>query len=501
MERIKEFFKDKTKSVRAKLFLTMTIMLILIIIFLILANTFMIETYYLYSKKDSLLQAYESINNYVSSSKLNSSEIELELEKIAINNNFSIIITDQNNISIYASNKNYKQYMTGQEKINKKKILYCKDNTYILEMKDLKNGITFLTLIGKLESGDDLYIRMPVSSITENVKISNHFLYMIGVITLIISGVVVLIISKRFTRPISEISSIANKMSNLDFSQKYRIKDTDDEIDNLGKSINKMSDKLEDTITKLQKNNSELEKDIEEKSKIDDMRKQFISDVSHELKTPIALIQGYAEGLIENVNTDEENRQFYADVILDEANKMDNMVKELLELTKLEYGGRVFHNEYFNILELINEELRKYTVLIQENNIDIRFSIKEPIYVYADETFIEQVVNNYLSNAIKNVSEMEGKKYIEIKLKLVDKNKIRVSVFNTGKNISKENINKIWNRFYKEDTSRNREMGGTGIGLSMVKAIMENYQNQYGVTNQTNGVEFYFDLDLVKNKL
>ena len=308
----------------------------------------------------------------------------------------------------------------------------------------------------------------------------------------------VLIISKRFTKPISELSNIANKMSNLDFSQKYRIKDTDDEIDNLGKSINTMSDKLEYTITKLQKNNSELEKDIEKKSKIDEMRKQFISDVSHELKTPIALIQGYAEGLIENVNTDEESRKFYADVILDEANKMDNMVKELLELNKLEYGGRIFNNQFFNILELIGEELRKYTVMIKENNIDIKFDVKEPIYVYADENFIEQVVNNYLSNAIKNIAEIKNEKYIEIKLKLTKNNKIRISIFNTGKNISKENINKIWNRFYKEDTSRNRENGGTGIGLSLVKAIMDNYENKYGVINKKNGVEFYFELNLTK---
>ena len=228
------------------------------------------------------------------------------------------------------------------------------------------------------------------------------------------------------------------------------------------------------------------------------MRKQFISDVSHELKTPIALIQGYAEGLIENVNTDEENRKFYADVILDEANKMDNMVKELLELTKLEYGGRVFHNNFFDIIELIQEELRKYTVMIKENNINIKFDLKEPICVYADETFIEQVVNNYLSNAIKNITEINGEKYIEIKIKLEKDNKVRISVFNTGRNISKENINKIWNRFYKEDTSRNRENGGTGIGLSLVKAIMDNYKNEYGVINKKNGVEFYFDLNLTK---
>ena len=292
MNKIKEYIKQKTKSVRVKLFLTMTIMFICIIIFLLLANTFMIEKYYLYSKKDSLLQAYQTIQKYITNSNLSSSQIELELEKIAINNNFSIIITDENNLSVYTSDKDYKTYMLNQERINRGKILYQDNDTYILELKDIKNGITFLMLLGKIDTNNGVYIRMPISSITENVKISNHFLYIIGVITLIVSGIVVLIISKRFTKPISEISNIVNKMSNLDFSQKYRIKDTDDEIDNLGRSINKMSDKLENTITQLQETNVELEKDIEKKSKIDEMRKQFISDVSHELKTPIALIQG-----------------------------------------------------------------------------------------------------------------------------------------------------------------------------------------------------------------
>ena len=496
MNSFKNFFKEKTKSVQVKLLLIMIILVLSIVVFLILANTFMIENYYLHSKKQSLLKTYQKINTYVSSSNLNDNQLELELEKIAINNSFSIIITDQYNTSIYFSNNDFKNNMFEQDRIKNGKVLYEKNKTYILELQDRKNGITFLTLLGKLDNSDSIYIRMPVSSITENVKISNHFLYIIGIITAIVGGVIVLIISKSFTKPITELSSIANKMSNLDFSHKYRIKDTDDEIDNLGKSINKMSDKLEYTIKELQKNNSELERDIEKKSKIDEMRKQFISDVSHELKTPIALIQGYAEGLIENVNTDEENRKFYADVILDEANRMDNMVKELLELNKLEYGGRVFNNEFFNVSELINEEIRKYTVMLKEKNIDIKLNMQENIEVYADENFIEKVINNYFSNAIKNAEEINKVKYIEIKTEKLENSKVRVYVFNTGKNISEENIEKIWNRFYKEDTSRNRNQGGTGIGLSLVRAIMENYKNEYGVRNKENGVEFYFDLNL-----
>ena len=177
---------------------------------------------------------------------------------------------------------------------------------------------------------------------------------------------------------------------------------------------------------------------------------------------------------------------------------MDKMVKELLELNKLEYGGRVFNNEFFNIKDLINEEIRKYTVMLKENNIEIKIEMQDNVEVYADENFIEKVLNNYFSNAIKNVTEINQEKYIEIRTEIIKDNKIRIYVFNTGRNISTENIEKIWNRFYKEDSSRNRNQGGTGIGLALVKAIMENYKNEYGVNNKENGVEFYFDLDLTK---
>jgi len=349
-----------------------------------------------------------------------------------------------------------------------------------------------------LDNGYILYIRMPVASIHESVKISNKFLYLIGGFTIIIGGFVVSFISRRFTKPILELNDIANKMAKLDFSHKYRTTDADDEINNLGKSINTMSDKLEKTINRLRETNVELEKDIEEKSKIDEMRKQFISDVSHELKTPIALIQGYSEGLIENVNTDEENREFYASVILDEANKMDTLVKQLLELMKLEYGKREFNNDKFDICELIKEVVRKSSVMLNENNIEVEYDKESQVFVNADPFYIEQVITNYLTNAIKNAKEINNKKVIKIQVKSnIEKNTVRVSVFNTGENIEEEKLNRIWNRFYKIDESRNREDGGTGIGLSLVKAIMNNYKKDYGVVNKENGVEFYFELELI----
>ena len=258
-----------------------------------------------------------------------------------------------------------------------------------------------------------------------------------------------------------------------------------------------MSDKLEKTIKQLRATNIELEKDIEEKSKIDEMRKSFISDVSHELKTPIALIQGYSEGLLENVNTDEENRKFYAEVILDETNKMDKLVKQLLELMKLEYGKREFNDTKFNIVEVEKEVIRKSKVILEEDKIEVIFDKDEEINVFADDFYIEQVISNYITNAIKHVKEIDGKKIIKIENSVnIEKNKVRIKVFNTGENIKEEHIARIWNRFYKVDESRNRNDGGTGIGLSFVKAIMSNYGNAYGVVNKEDGVEFYFDLDL-----
>lgn len=497
-----EQIKNKFKSIRVKLFLTLVIVVIIIIAILILTNNFVLESFYLYSKTKSLNAIYNKINHYYLQENSNE-DLALELEKIAINNNFDILIMTNKNINVYSTNRDFLNNLNDLNSITNilqkdENIVYQNNKTTIRKFEDSNNGLTFMMFTATLDNGYKLYIRMPVASVHESVKISNNFLYLIGGFTILIGGIVVSFISKKFTMPILELNDIANKMSKLDFSHKYRISDTDDEINNLGKSINTMSDKLERTIKQLRSTNIELEKDIEEKSKIDEMRKQFISDVSHELKTPIALIQGYSEGLIENVNTDDESRKFYAEVILDEANKMDKLVQELLELMKLEYGKREFNNKKFDIGELIAEVIRKSKVILEEKKITVEFKSENPIYVYADEFYIEQVITNYFTNAIKHAKKINEKKQIMITLDpQIEKNKVRIRVFNTGDSIKEEDLTRIWNRFYKVDESRNRDSGGTGIGLSVVKAIMNNYQEEYGVTNRSDGVEFYFDLDLV----
>lgn len=498
MNKIKKTIEEITSSVKIKLFLTLSLTILLVIIFLIILNNFALENFYLYNKQETLKSVYNKINDYYNNSS-HYGNIETELEKISVRNNFDILIKDNNGINVYTTNKNFSNVIGTIsdiiDKFNNGQEIESNENFSIRKQTDSKNGISYIMLSGKLDNNYFVYIRIPLTSIQDSVNISNNFLWMIAGITILIAAIMVTIVSEKFTKPILELNNIAKKMSNLDFSQKYRVTDRKDEINNLGISINTMSEKLEKTINQLRNTNIELEKDIEEKSKLDEMRKTFISDVSHELKTPIALIQGYSEGLLENVNTDEESRKFYAEVILDETNKMDKLVKQLLELMKLEYGSREFNNTEFNIVELEKEVLRKSQVMLKEKKIKIEFNEHEQIDVIADEFYIEQIITNYLTNAIKNAKEIKGEKLIKITNEIKD-DKVCVKVFNTGDHIKEENMNRIWKRFYKGDESRNREDGGSGIGLAFVKAIMNNYHNDYGVKNIQEGVEFYFELDM-----
>ena len=493
----------QVKSVRGKLFLTLCIVVLSIILFLILVNSFVLEKYYQYTKSNQLKDLYNMINSYYNGeTKINN--INEELNKIAIKNNFDIIIKNQENTAVYLSNKDFLSNIRiivdfwGMNKKQEYKILEETDELQIKNIRDTETRINYILLSGKLDNGYSTYIRIPMTSIQESVRISNRFLYIIAVIVIIFGGIAIIYISKNFSNPISELNSIAKKMANLDFSHKYIVTDENDEIDELGESINQMSDKLEKTINQLRNTNIELEKDIEKKSKIDEMRKSFISDVSHELKTPIALIQGYSEGLLENVNSDPESRKFYAEVILDETNKMDKMVRQLIELTKLEYEKRAFNNRNFNIVELEKEIVRTSQVMLEEKDAKVEFDTDEKINVYADDFYVSQIITNYLTNAIKHVKKINGEKYIKITNKFIpETEKVRVTLFNTGDNISKENLSRIWNRFFKADEARNREDGGSGIGLSIVRAIMNNYGNDFGVENKDNGVEFFFELDMI----
>ena len=371
------------------------------------------------------------------------------------------------------------------------KVLDSTDNYQLMRSQDPWNQSEYIEMWGQLDDNVNFLIRSPVESIRESVALSNRFLIYVGMGTLIICMGLVWYFSRRITKPIQELAELSDRMANLDFEAKYT-SGGNNEIGELGDNFNRMSQKLEKAISELKQANNSLQQDIEQKEKMEQMRTEFMGNVSHELKTPIALIQGYAEGLKEGVNDDPESRDFYCDVIMDEAGKMNRMVKNLMTLNQLEFGNDKVEFERFNLTELIGGVLQSMDILSQQKDVKLIFREENPVYVWGDEFKIEQVVRNYVSNAYNHVNE---EKIIEVKI-LREDGLAKVTVFNTGKPIPEEDVPRIWDKFFKVDKAHTREYGGNGIGLSIVKAIMESMHQQYGVKNYDNGVEFWFTLDV-----
>ena len=189
-------------------------------------------------------------------------------------------------------------------------------------------------MYGRLSTGISFIMSSPIESIRESAKVAQRFFTFVGLVGVVAGGIIIWFASRKITKPILELSHISERMVHLDFDARYK-GSSHNEIDMLGENINKLSTSLEKSISELKTANNELKKDIEKREQIDEMRKEFLSNVSHELKTPIALIQGYAEGLREGINEDSESREFYCEVIMDEASKMNNMVKKLLMGTSM----------------------------------------------------------------------------------------------------------------------------------------------------------------------
>lgn len=490
-------------SLKAKIMILLAAMVTGLVLLILAINSTFITRFYSNEKKRDIVHAYNEVGEILTRyerCEIDASEMSNQIEKVTNPVGVSLFIVDSGWNTIYSS-KNQggiddrdrmvdSIFAKPSEKIE---IIEKKENYTVQKAYDKKMGDYYIEIWGSYAGcNSENYIamlRMPVQSIKESIAISNRFIAYVGLAVGCTSIVVAYVFSSYITKPVKELSNIAERVAEMDFTARYTGNDKS-EIGLLGNSINAMSEKLERNISQLKSANIELQKDIENKNKIDESRREFLSNISHELKTPIALIQGYAEGLKEGISDDPESMDFYCDVIMDEASKMNDMVRKLLTLNQMEWNEEPVI-ERFNVTELIQSVISNNGIRTSQNGINVIFDQKEPVYVWGDEYKIEEVVTNYFSNAINHC---EFDKVIKV---AIEKNEdaVRVSVFNTGKNIPEEDIPKIWDKFYKVDKARTREYGGNGIGLSIVKAIMESNNSGYGVINHSNGVEFWFELD------
>ena len=482
-------------SIRKQVSVIFILVLLATVLMTIAMNVLFLRHFHVQIKQRDIVNAYLMINSLSKEQALLSDRFQDEMLILCEKYSINIIIMD-NNSRILAS-------VRGEDEAIKEELveyfLYDNPGAEVLETTDRyvlqiatddSTENLYLEMWGTLDNGYRFLIRSSMESIVNSVNISNRFWFFAAGVSALAGIVVIIYVTNRITKPIRQLTDISERMTNLDFDAKYEVKG-DNEVDRLGMHMNQMSNKLEHTISELKTANNELKRDIEKKEQIDEMRREFLANVSHELKTPIALIQGYAEGLKIGINDeDEASRDFYCEVIIDEASKMNEMVKKLMSLNELEFGNVPVQMERFDICVLIGNYLQSMELLFEQNDIRIECNFPDSIYVWADEIQIEEVFRNYITNAMNHA---EGKKIIRVELEKKEK-AVRVSVFNTGKNIPEESIERIWDKFYKVDKARTREYGGSGVGLSIVKAVMEGINQDYGVENVEDGVTFWFEV-------
>jgi signal transduction histidine kinase len=504
-----KLFSKKHGSLRLQMTFVFIALTALCILVSIAAANFFLEGYYKNTQIEKIADDFEKIEELVQGDvagledgqTLDEATIKT-LDRYSVTDNIKIVIFDTSSESnyIYTTETSpqqktrivgdLKEYILESYGGEAPELLLEEDNYSIFLKNDTYISSENIDLIGKLDTGVLCFIRMNYESIEETASIANNFYAYVGILMILIEAILIMFLLKKFTQPILSMNKAAKQMKNLDFDVKAEC-NSNNELGELSASLNSLSETLEETILELKKANNELKVDLNRRVEIDEMRKDFLGNVSHELKTPIAIIEGYAEGLKEIVNEDPESRDYYCDVIIDEAVKMNEMVKKLLALNKIEYGESQLEMERFDVAEMIRDILKSSEILAGDRDIRVVFEQTEPLYVYADEYMIEESITNYVSNAYHHVT---GENTIVVKTQKHD-GRVRVSVFNTGNQIPEDAIEKVWIKFFKVDKARTREYGGSGIGLSIVKAVMDLHNQKCGVLNHEDGVEFWLELD------
>jgi len=494
----------KKNSIRIQIAFATICIITLTIAMCLFANMFFLERIYTKNKKQSLIETYQLLEENSTLEKLTEESFVTMLDRVCNKYNLSMIILNERNYPVLYSTMNLEtlvnklvKYQWGQaESVD----ILQRTDTYIVQRTlDGRANNENMEMWGMLPNGYTFLFTTPLESIAESAAVSNKFMRNIGIASVVLGGIIAWIYSGKFSEPILKLADFSEKLTKLDFEAKYSGKHKN-EIGVLGNNMNRLSHALQKTISELKTANIELKQDIQKKQVMDEKRKEFIGNVSHELKTPIALIQGYAEGLREGLVIDDpENMQYYLDVICDEANRMNHMVKNLMELNELESGGSHLVVERFDIVSLVRNLISNASVLLKDVDAKIVFDAPESIFVWGDEFKVEEVVMNFLTNAIHHVKKPTTEKpqdtFAKIHITIrQEAEKAKVMIFNTGEQIPQDDIALIWDKFYKVDKARTRAYGGSGIGLSIVKAIVHSMNESCGVENVQDGVQFWFTL-------
>lgn len=489
------------------------------IVTLMLAIGLGFNEYFYKIKKDNLQAASQEISEIYQKKGIDGEE---EIDLISQNLGADILIVDHSNL-VYSSRPGRRIFLEPPKETSQNVVIAAGKNRkpeplkiveqpkHIREMLDLLRGqkpsedeigkiqlyvqsdlFQCFNLVSRIQDQTYILISMPLAPTQRTIRIVQQFIITCGIIWLIIAVFGTIFLTNRMVRPLLELKKISIAMMNLDFTKKWRGTNTD-EIGELGASLNSLSSQLDAALTALQQSNAELQKQLDKAKEVEHMRQSLVFAISHELKTPLAIIQGYAEGL-DSLENDEKTQRHYCKVIQNETEKMDNLVKSLLNLSRLETGAFKLEKMAFDFGALADEAKARFANIVRTKDIHITWNLPDDMTTYGDPEQIDSVMSNFLSNAIDYTPQ--GKAITITGEDLGDIYK--VYIHNQGIQIPEEYQKRIWEPFYKIDTARSRNVqrtfGGHGLGLGIVAELVKLHGQEYGVYNTDDGVTFWFTI-------
>lgn len=450
--------------------------------------------FYTKAKMRVIKEAYEDLQE-IDMSELDSEEFE-KLESYE-QEHISFVIADENFQPVYTTT-NIDPEGTVRRNIQIIQDKFSEDPTVLVRSSRNYDGMRLRGIFYQEGKKYYAYLREPIGGMYSAFSYTENFLLIVVVITLIVGSLVMYYLGRRIARPIETMAQVSKKLADHDFSARAREDTSYEEVNELARNFNTMAEQIQYYIQELEKNNSELEwsneklqEQNEQKAKMEQMRREFNANISHELKTPLAVISSQVEMLqfLEN----PEEKQYYFDSIREEIDKMSGMISTLLKISSAEHQLEELDRKPLDMVDAIEYLMLKYDALFRQKEIKRTCSMEQDCVVLADRSCIEKAMSNYIQNAFAHTGA-GGR--IDISLTREGQQAV-FRVYNQGLPIEEKDFDKIWNSYYQGQEQENH----AGLGLYIVKTVILLHKGQYGVKNRENGVEFWFSLPVYEEEL
>lgn len=470
--------KRRKMGIRTRVFLEIGAIIAVCLIGISIVNSRLVESVYIWNVERSLRSMADDAEKA-------GEEYYALLQEYENTQDVSIDLYDNTDNYLYEGNS---KFISGS-KLNIVSRSENDDGSYF-NVVAAEGSTTQYIVYGKdFLNGYHIEITVQKDPIQENASIATRVTTMLTVCALLLGLVFISGYSKRFTKPLIEMSRVTARLANLDFSEKCNVT-RNDEIGALADNINSVSDSLNNALSELREKNTQLMEDIEKERRIEKMRSDFISSASHELKTPIAVIRGYAEGLKMNIDRENDSAAEYCDIIMHEADRMNVLVLNMLEQSLYSSGAKSPDMKEFSVNRFIEDFLKTAAPIFEEKGVNAVYEKAEDLQAFADESQMTTVLSNIVLNACSHAS---GEKLIKITAEKND-SEIKISVFNTGSRVDDKDKEGIFTAFYRADKAHSRAEGRFGLGLAIVKSITDNHNCKCGFENKEDGITFWFTM-------